>query len=117
MDIQRSFSIKSQDEQPHSTKVERFMKQAGILKPYKKDDLKAIEGIGPKIEKLLLDNNIKSWEDLAKSSVDQLQEILDSAGERYRLSNPMTWPTQAELAFRGAWKEFEKLQHRLNKGE
>ena len=89
------------------------MMDAGIMNRYNIDDLKAIEGIGPKIEELLKDNSIEGWESLSNTTVDKLQEILDSAGDRFKLANPMTWPTQATLAYNREWDELKKLQDRL----
>ena len=40
------------------SKLEKIMIKLGILKAYKQDDLKVIEGVGPKIEKLLQDAGI-----------------------------------------------------------
>ena len=80
------------------------------------EDLKIIEGIGPKIEGLLKDGGIQNWSDLASASVERLQEILAAAGERYRLAKPDTWPRQAELAANGQWKELQEYQDFLQGG-
>ncbi|MEZ4989942.1 MAG: helix-hairpin-helix domain-containing protein [Saprospiraceae bacterium] len=81
------------------------------------NDLKIVEGIGPKIEGLLHDAGIKTWADLAATSVDRLKEILGDAGERYRLADPTTWPKQAELAAAGKWDELKEYQDFLNGGK
>jgi len=109
---QRSLSQGSEADSG-STKVEKWMIKAGILKKYKQDDLKAIEGIGPKIAALLKDSGIDTWARLASAGVDQIQAILDKAGDRFRLADPMTWPVQAALAAQGEWDELEELQSRL----
>lgn len=80
------------------------------------DDLKIVEGIGPKIEGLLKDAGITNWTDLAGSTEARLQEILDLAGPRYRLAKPATWPKQASLAAQGKWDELKKLQDHLQGG-
>lgn len=81
-----------------------------------KDDLKKVEGIGPKIEGLLNADGIMTFAQLAKSSVDRIQKILDAAGSRYRIANPETWPDQAALARDGKWDALEKLQDELKGG-
>lgn len=80
------------------------------------EDLKIVEGIGPKIEGLLKDAGINNWTDLANTAVDRLQEILEAAGDRYRLAKPDTWPKQAELAAAGKWSELSEYQDFLQGG-
>lgn len=77
------------------------------------DDLKRIEGIGPKIEKLMNAAGIHTWADLGKADAGRLKEILARAGERYKMHDPTTWPEQAKLAAAGRWKELDDLQERL----
>lgn len=80
------------------------------------NDLKVVEGIGPKIEKLLRKNNVNVWNDLANSTVSSLQDILNSGGDRYKLHKPHTWPKQAKLAATGKWSELKQLQDVLDGG-
>lgn len=82
----------------------------------KPDDLKKIEGIGPKIEEHLNNGGITTFAELAMASYDQLKEILDNAGPRYRMHDPSTWPQQATLAAAGKWDELKTLQDNLNGG-
>ena len=49
------------------------------------DDLKIVEGIGPKIEGLFHNYNIKTWKALSRVTVAKCREVLDSGGEKYRL--------------------------------
>ncbi len=84
--------------------------------PAKKDDLKKVEGIGPKIEQLLYAEGIYTWNDLAQTKVEVIQMILDKAGPRYRMHNPGTWPEQARMAAEGKWDELEKWQDELKGG-
>jgi Fe-S oxidoreductase/predicted flap endonuclease-1-like 5' DNA nuclease len=77
------------------------------------DNLKKIEGIGPKIEELLHVAGIMTFSQLSKSSYDDLKAILNNAGSRYKMHNPKTWPQQAELADKGAWDELSELQDSL----
>lgn len=90
--------------------------QATARKIPKADDLKVVEGIGPKIEGLLKSDGIKTWNDLASASIERLQGILNAAGSRYQMHNPTTWPQQAGLAAQGKWDELDKLQDELDGG-
>ena len=88
--------------------------KAGLeIAPPPPDDLKLIEGIGPKISQLLMDNGILTFAQLAGTSIDHLQAILEAAGPNFRLADPTTWPEQAKLAADGTWDELEALQDRL----
>ena len=82
----------------------------------KLDDLKIIEGVGPKIETLLKDGGINTWAELAAASVDRLKEILDAAGPRYQIHDPSTWPAQAKFAAEGKWEELKDYQEMLMGG-
>jgi len=86
-------------------------------KAAKGDDLKKIEGIGPKTSEHFNNAGILSFAELAASSVEKLQEILDNAGKRYSIINPSTFPMQAELAAAGKWDELKELQGRINNGK
>jgi large subunit ribosomal protein L27 len=80
------------------------------------DDLKLIEGVGPKIEGLLNAAGITTWEEFANASLDKLQSILDEAGSRYKMHDPGTWSKQAKLAATGQWDELVTLQDELKGG-
>ncbi|MFK7949605.1 MAG: hypothetical protein AB8G11_18580 [Saprospiraceae bacterium] len=82
-----------------------------------KDDLKKVEGIGPKIEGLCNNNGIYTFEELANTSVTALKHVLKEGGKRYRLANPGTWPMQARLAADGEWDQLEILQDVLDGGK
>lgn len=85
-------------------------------KKIKQDDLKMVEGVGPKIEGLLNEGGIQTWEDLANAPTEKVQAILDEAGPRYRMHDPATWAKQAKLAHEAKWEELEDLQDRLDGG-
>ena len=85
-------------------------------KPSTKDDLKKIEGIGPKIEELLNSHGINSYHDLAISSKDIIKQYLDDAGPQFRVHEPETWPQQAKLASEASWDELEKYQDSIING-
>lgn len=86
-------------------------------KKIKKDDLKIIEGIGPKIEELYHQAGIKTWLALSETPTPKSQTILDNAGENYAIHNPGTWARQAKLAYEGKWKELKEWQDTLDGGK
>lgn len=90
---------------------------AAFGKKVKQDDLKIIEGIGPKIEELFHNAGIKTWKNLGETSVEKCQQILDSAGEQFVVHNPGTWPKQSEMAYKGLWKELKSWQDELDGGK
>ena len=80
------------------------------------DDLKKIEGIGPKIEALLHGKGIRTFRQLAQTSVERLRKILQEAGSRFRLADPATWPRQAQMAADERWDELQDYQDALQGG-
>lgn len=81
-----------------------------------KDDLQVIEGIGPKIEQILNDAGIYSWQSLAQSSQETLRHIIGKSGKRFQMHDPSTWPKQAYLADTGKWDELRQWQDVLDRG-
>lgn len=82
----------------------------------KGDDLKKIEGIGPKIAGLLNEAGITTFAGLGKATEKKLADVLQEAGARFRLAKPKTWQEQAKLAADGKWDELKKLQDELKGG-
>lgn len=80
------------------------------------DDLKLVEGIGPKIEELFKTSGILTWKRLSETSVDRCNKILHKAGERYKIHDPGTWPRQSKLAYQGKWQKLKDWQDKLDKG-
>ena len=78
------------------------------------DDLRRIEGIGPKISSVLNAAGIRSFEALSKTGAEQLKEILREGGIRIGL--PGTWAEQARLAAAGEWEALAALQRELKGG-
>jgi predicted flap endonuclease-1-like 5' DNA nuclease len=74
------------------------------------DDLTVIEGIGPKIDELLLAHDIESFVQVAQLHVDDLLDILERGGPNFRLANPADWAQQALLAAENRWKDLKALQ-------
>jgi len=84
--------------------------------PPRRDDLKRIEGIGPKISSLLQSSGITTFAQLAAADVGRLREVLREA-RLAGLADPATWPEQAELAAAGKWEALEDLQGELRGGQ
>jgi predicted flap endonuclease-1-like 5' DNA nuclease len=84
--------------------------------PVKPDPLRKIEGIGPKIESILHEQGILTFRQLASTSPERLDQILEQAGPRFRLADPSTWPAQARLAAEQDWEALKKLQDELSGG-
>jgi predicted flap endonuclease-1-like 5' DNA nuclease len=85
--------------------------------PPEPDDLKRIEGIGPKISSVLQAAGIATFAQLAEAGVEQLEKILEAADPNLlRLADPTSWPEQAKLAADGEWEVLEKLQDELKGG-
>ena len=78
------------------------------------DDLKKIEGVGPKVAGLLNENGILTFAQLAEADVDKLNEMLEAAS--LQMMDPATWPEQAKLAAGGDWDALQKLQDELSGG-
>ena len=81
------------------------------------EDLKKIEGIGPKIAEILNTAGILSFRQLAETTPDAIRALLEEAGPRYKAHNPATWPKQAEMAAEGKWDELKKWQDELDGGK
>jgi large subunit ribosomal protein L27 len=85
--------------------------------PSKKDNLKIVEGIGPKIETLLNDAGIYTFAELSQADPEKIREILEAAGPRYRIHDPATWPQQAGMAAEGRMDELKEWQDQLKGGK
>lgn len=91
--------------------------KAALGKRVKENDLKIVEGIGPKIEGLFHNFGIKTWKDLSEISTNKCQEVLNSGGDRYRIHDPASWPMQAKMAYEGQWTELGKWQDKHKAGK
>lgn len=80
------------------------------------DDLKKIEGIGPKIASLLQEKGILTFAHLAEMDEDRLVQILTEASLQH-IARPATWPEQAKLAANGEWDALAALQDSLKGGQ
>ncbi len=78
------------------------------------DDLKVVNGIGPKIAQLLNNRGITAWKALSETSPSYLTAILhEDGGERFRIHNPASWQHHALLLHEGRWDEFRELREKL----
>jgi len=87
-------------------------------KPVKKavqqpDNLKRIEGIGPKIAEVLRAAGIDSFAKIAKMTADDIRDVLTEAGDRFSFQDPTTWSDQAKMAAAGQWDELKAWQEDL----
>lgn len=86
-------------------------------KKIKENDLTIVEGIGPKIQELFHNHDVKTWKALSECSLEKCQEVLTSGGQRFKMHKPGTWPKQAKLAYEGKWAELLKWQDELDGGK
>lgn len=86
-------------------------------KTIKQDDLKIVEGIGPKIEGMFKEHGIKTWKALSEASVADCQKVLDTGGKRYKIHDPASWPMQSKMCYEGKWSELAKWQEEHKHGK
>jgi F-type H+-transporting ATPase subunit gamma len=79
------------------------------------DDLRRIEGIGPKMSAALKSAGIASFAQLADASEDDLREAISQAGMNFSPSLA-TWAEQAAFAARGDWDGLAAYQDELVAG-
>jgi predicted flap endonuclease-1-like 5' DNA nuclease len=80
------------------------------------DDLKLIEGVGPKIEEILNKEGIHTYEQLSETSIIRLAGILKKAGPRFQIHDPSSWPKQAIMARDKNWEALDQLKTQLISG-
>ena len=90
--------------------------RAAPKKSAKADDLKKIEGAGPKAAEALVNAGLDTFAKVAKADPAKLSEILTEASSRLSHLVTTTWPKQAGLAAEGKWDELKELQDRLDGG-
>jgi predicted flap endonuclease-1-like 5' DNA nuclease len=94
--------------------IEIKFKSSIESQPSQIDNLKKIEGIGPKIEKMLHENGIKTYKQLATQTSAELETLIKVAG--IRIASPQSWPIQASYAAKGEWQELADYQATLKGG-
>jgi predicted flap endonuclease-1-like 5' DNA nuclease len=102
-------------EHTHAEAVSFSLKPAPVEAPSSApDDLTTLEGIGPKVAKLLEGIGITTFAQLAEADLAKLRETLDGAG--YTYMEPAGWVEQAALAAKGDAEGLQKLQDSLKGG-
>jgi len=90
------------------------------------DDLKKIEGIGPKVSSLLNEAGIITFQQMVEAGAEKLQQMVEAGAEKLekildeadlQMINADTWPDQAKLAAAGDWDTLSKLQDELKGGK
>ncbi|MDQ5768158.1 hypothetical protein [Thiothrix subterranea] len=81
-----------------------------------KDDLKKLEGIGPKLEQVLNASGVRNFAQLASMTPEEIKPILEAAGNQFKMHDPKSWPYQAELANKGEWERLKEYQNLLISG-
>ena len=104
--------VKKAEPKAAAPKVEA--KKAAPAKAAKPDDLKKVEGIGPKISATLIEAGVDTFAKLAKTDAAKISEII--AGVRGNHVTD-TWPAQAQMAADGKWEELKKWQDELDGGK
>ena len=106
------------EEEPEAAEPQEDEEKAKpAAKDVKPDDLKKLEGIGPKISSVLQAGGIMTYAQLSDADVDTLKKILEDEDPRLlRLADPTSWPDQAALAASGEWDALKALQQELKGG-
>ncbi|TLP73155.1 hypothetical protein [Maribacter sp. ACAM166] len=86
-------------------------------KTIKHNDLKVVEGIGPKIEGMFKEHDIKTWKALSEASVADCQKVLDTGGKRYKIHDPASWPMQSKMCYEGKWNDLARWQEEHKHGK
>lgn len=86
-------------------------------KNIKHNDLKIVEGIGPKIQELFHASHITTWKELSEAGVSRCKQVLDKAGPRFKIHDPASWPMQAKMAYEGKWKDLHRWQEAHKSGK
>lgn len=105
-------AIKALQEEIEKLKAQRTQKV-----PSNPNDLKIIEGIGPKTEAALKAAGLKKWRQVANTEAYVIKELLDKAEGNFKLADPKSWPEQARLAMEGKFEALKELQDILIGGK
>jgi small subunit ribosomal protein S2 len=80
------------------------------------DDLTKVEGIGPKAAEALVNAGLGTYAKLAKSTPEEIKEVLTEASSRMAHLDPGSWPKQAGMAAEGKWDELNDWQDKAKAG-
>ncbi|MBK6754141.1 MAG: hypothetical protein IPG69_11255 [Flavobacteriales bacterium] len=102
----------------HTPKVPSPAHYSALSKTYgrriAKDDLRLVEGIGPKIAEHLGKHGLKTWSDVATAKPEELKRLLSEAGDHFHMHDPTSWPKQCRLMVEDRWEELRKYQRKLS---
>ncbi len=98
-------------------KVEKVAEAKVEKTTTKADDLKVIEGIGPKAAETLVAAGIDTFAKLAATTSEDVKAILEASTSKLSHLDPGTWAQQAQLAADGKMDELKTLQDQLNGGK
>ncbi|PQJ74907.1 hypothetical protein [Polaribacter gangjinensis] len=84
-----------------NTPVKKTTEKVVVEKTDVVDDLKAIKGIGPVLEKSLNELNITSYAQIANMTIKDLTNLLNDAGVNAKIYDLSGWKAQAKLAMKG----------------
>ncbi|WP_088339839.1 hypothetical protein [Robiginitalea sediminis] len=113
----RLSEAESEVEASHEIPFDANAAKAAFGKRIKENDLKIVEGIGPKIEGLFHNYDIRTWKALSDTPVSKCQAVLDSGGDRFKVHDPSSWPMQARMAYEGKWADLVRWQDEHNHGK
>jgi len=71
------------------------------------DDLKKVMGVGAKMQTILNSKGVKTYNDLKRISVGDLQAIINGAGGYYQSYKASMWKSEAALAAAGKFDEMK----------
>src|SRR5699024_5794241 len=82
----------------------------------KKDDLKKIEGLGPKATEEVAKAGVDTFDTFSKKSAEAIKKILTEESTTLSHLEITTCPKQTELAAAGKWEELKAWQDELDGG-
>jgi len=97
--------------------VSRNQKPSPVVAPVEhksNDNLETIEGIGPKVAKVLKSAGIVSFDDLAHARPEKIEQALKAAG--LNMMDPTGWIEQAKLAAKNDMEGLKKMQDEMKGG-
>ncbi|MGC1632661.1 MAG: 50S ribosomal protein L21 [Gelidibacter sp.] len=103
-------------EKTEKAKPAKAEKAAPKKSAVKADDLKKIEGAGPKAAEALVAAGVDTFAKVAAMKSEDLSTILSEAGSNLAHIVTDTWPKQAKLAADGKWDELKVYQDKLDGG-
>jgi predicted flap endonuclease-1-like 5' DNA nuclease len=119
--VSANYEVSAAAAQPAPTQKPKARSQAPKASPQppaapaQPDDLKTVEGIGPKMEKALNAAGILTFAQLAAASEDQLRAAIEAGGLRFAPSMP-TWARQARFLAESDRDGFQKYIDTLTAG-